>query len=120
MRLNSLTIKEAKEELDNGEITSVELTKACLDRIKEVDNKVNACLTVCADKALAAAKKADERRQTGERGGLLGIPYLAKDNIMTTGIKTTAASKILENYIAPYNATVIAKLEEAGASIELK
>jgi aspartyl-tRNA(Asn)/glutamyl-tRNA(Gln) amidotransferase subunit A len=115
MRLNSLTIKEAKEKLDSGEITSVELTKACLNRIKEVDDKIHACLTICAEEALVAAKKADERRRAGEKGNLLGIPYLAKDNIMTAGIKTTAASKILENYIAPYNATVIAKLDKAGA-----
>jgi aspartyl-tRNA(Asn)/glutamyl-tRNA(Gln) amidotransferase subunit A len=115
MRLNSLTIKEARQKLDSVEISSIELTEACLNRIKEVDDKIKACLTVCAEEALVAAKKADERRQAGEKGDLLGIPYLAKDNIMTADIKTTAASKILEKYIAPYNATVIAKLKEVGA-----
>lgn len=115
MKLNQLTIKQASEMLAKKEITSVELTKACLARIKEVDGKIKACLTVCEKEALAEAKKADERIKNGETGELLGIPYLAKDNIMTRGVKTTAASKILENYIAPYDATIIKKLREAGA-----
>lgn len=101
--------------LAKKEITSVELAKACLKRIKEVDGKIKACLTVCEKEALAEAKKADERRAKGESGELLGIPYLAKDNILTRGIKTTAASKILENYIAPYDASIIRKLKQAGA-----
>jgi len=115
MKLNQLTIQEAQAMLTRGEITSVELTKACLDRIKEVDEKIKACLTVCEGEALAEAQAADERRQSGEVGELLGIPYIAKDNILTKGVRTTAASKILENYIAPYDATIVAKLREAGA-----
>ena len=98
MELNKLTIKQASEMLAKKEITSVELTKACLARIKEVDHKIKACLTVCEKEALAEAKKADERIKNGETGELLGIPYLVKDNILTRGVKTTAASKILENY----------------------
>jgi aspartyl-tRNA(Asn)/glutamyl-tRNA(Gln) amidotransferase subunit A len=115
MNLNQLTIKQASEMLAKKEITSVELTKACLARIKEIDHKIKACLTVCEKEALAEAKKADERIKNGEVGNLLGIPYLVKDNILTRGIKTTAASKILENYIAPYDATIIKKLKDAGA-----
>jgi aspartyl-tRNA(Asn)/glutamyl-tRNA(Gln) amidotransferase subunit A len=123
MKLNQLTIKQASETLARGEITSVDLTRACLARIKEVDGKIKACLTVCEREALAEAKAADVRRAKGETGpsassgqaSLLGIPYLAKDNIMTAGIRTTAASKILENYIAPYDATIIKKLRQAGA-----
>lgn len=113
--LNKLTIKEAGELLKKGEITSVELTKACLLRIKEVNGKLNACLTVCEDEALKEAEMADTRRAKGETGELLGIPYLAKDNILTKGVRTTASSKMLENYIAPYDATIILKLKEAGA-----
>ncbi|NTW22360.1 Asp-tRNA(Asn)/Glu-tRNA(Gln) amidotransferase subunit GatA [Candidatus Falkowbacteria bacterium] len=115
MKLNELTIAEAQTKLEAGEVTSVELTEACLARIEEVDGEVKACLTVAADEALAAARAADERRASGETGPLLGIPFLCKDNIMTAGIKTTAASKILENYIAPYDATIVVRLKEAGA-----
>jgi aspartyl-tRNA(Asn)/glutamyl-tRNA(Gln) amidotransferase subunit A len=123
MGLNRLTIKEASEKLRTGEISSVDLTRACLDRIKTVNGKLNAVLTVCEIEAIAEATRADERRAAGEShsassgqaGDLLGIPYLAKDNMMTRGVRTTASSKILENYIAPYDATIIARLREAGA-----
>lgn len=115
MQLNQLTIKQAREKLEKGEITSVELTEACLARIKEVDKKINACLAVCKKEALEEAKIADERRAKGEKGELLGIPYLAKMNIMTKGVETNAASKILDGYISPYDATVIKKLRDAGA-----
>jgi aspartyl-tRNA(Asn)/glutamyl-tRNA(Gln) amidotransferase subunit A len=115
MNLNELTIKEAQLKLEAGEITSVELTKACLKRIKEVDEKLHACLTVCEREALEEAAKADELRAAGSTGPLLGIPCLIKDNIMTRGVRTTASSKILDNYIAPYDASVMARLREAGA-----
>jgi aspartyl-tRNA(Asn)/glutamyl-tRNA(Gln) amidotransferase subunit A len=115
MKLNELTIKQAREKLDRGEITSVDLTKACLARIKEANKKLNACLTVCEEKALREAERADERISKGEKGELLGVPYLAKDNILTRGVRTTASSKILDNYIAPYDATIIKKLREVGA-----
>jgi len=117
MELNKLTIKEAGELLREKKITSLELTKACLDRIKSLDKEIQACLCVCADEALAMAIEADKRIAAGEKGELLGIPYLVKDNIMTFGIKTTAASKMLENYVAPYNATAVDRLNKAGAVI---
>lgn len=115
MKLNKLTIKQARQKLDKREISSVELSKACLGRIKKIDPQIKACLTVCEDEALREAKEADKRIAKGEKGDLLGIPYLAKDNILTKGIRTTAASKILENYVAPYDATIIKKLKQAGA-----
>ena len=115
MNLNELTIKEARQMLDKGEITSLDLTKACLKKIKELNPEINAVLTICEDFALEEALQADEKLSAGERGDLLGIPYLCKDNLMTKGIKTTAASKILENYIAPYDATAVSKLRSAGA-----
>ena len=115
MKLNELTIKQAQERLEKGEITSVELTKTCLARIKKVNEKLNAVLTVCEKEALEWAEEADKKRKKGEKGDLLGIPYLAKDNIMTRGVCTTVASKILENYVSPYDATVIKKLKKAGA-----
>lgn len=118
--LNQLTIKEARGLLDSGTISSVELTRACLDRIKAVDGQVKACLTVCEKEAVVEAEAADARLQNGEKGGLLGIPYAAKDNIMTKGVRTTAASKILENYIAPFDATIIERIRKAGAVLLAK
>jgi aspartyl-tRNA(Asn)/glutamyl-tRNA(Gln) amidotransferase subunit A len=115
MKLNELTIKEARERLDKGEITALELTNACLKEIALKDSEIKTCLTVCADSARAEAQEADKRIKAGDKGALLGIPYLCKDNLMTKGIRTTAASKMLENYIAPYDATVIKHLKEAGA-----
>jgi aspartyl-tRNA(Asn)/glutamyl-tRNA(Gln) amidotransferase subunit A len=115
MLLNQLTIKEASEKLWNKEISSVDLTRACLKQIKASDKRIKALITLIEKEALLSAKLSDERLAKGERGALLGIPYLARDILMTKGIKTTAASKMLENYIAPYDATVIDKLNKAGA-----
>lgn len=115
MSYNELTIKEARRRLDAGEITALQITKDCLAQIKKLDADIHACLLVDEAGALKAAEVADSRLASGEKGALLGIPYLCKDIIMTKGLKTTAASKILENYIAPYDATVIKKLKAAGA-----
>ncbi len=115
MNLNELTILEARTLLDKGSITSVELTESCLARIKEIDKKIHACLSLARKEALTEAGLADKRLRAGERSPLLGIPYLVKDNILTKGLATTAASEMLENYIAPYDATIIAKLRAAGA-----
>lgn len=115
MNLNELTIKEVRNKLDQGECSSLDVTKACLSQIDSYNETLNACLFVDREGAVLAAKEADRRLASGEKGGLLGIPYLCKDNIMIKGKKTTAASKILENYISTYDATVIEKLKKAGA-----
>lgn len=115
MDLNKLTIKKARQLLDKGEIRSLDLTKKYLQAIEKKDKQIKACLLVDKKGAIKKAKLADERIKNKETGVLLGIPYLAKDNLMTQGLKTTAASKILKDYIAPYNASVIEKLEKAGA-----
>lgn len=115
MDLNFLTIKEAQTLMEKGEISSLDLTLACLKEIERNNKTINAVLSV----DLAGAKKqailADKERKQGRTGPLLGIPYLSKDIILTKGLKTTAASKILQNYIAPFDATVIKKLKKAGA-----
>ena len=115
MELNRLNIQEARAKLDSGEITARQLTEACLEQIAATSERLNAVLTLCTETAREEADAADKRLQAGERLPLLGIPYLCKDNMTAKGIRTTAASKILENYIAPYDATVIKRLKEAGA-----
>jgi aspartyl-tRNA(Asn)/glutamyl-tRNA(Gln) amidotransferase subunit A len=115
MKIENLTIKEAYEGLKNGDFTSVELTQAYLDKIEEKDKEINAFITVSKDLALEQAKKADEMIKGGKMTLLTGIPCALKDNILVKGIKCTAGSRFLENYIATYNASVVKKLEEQGA-----
>lgn len=114
MNLNQLTIKEAREGLQQKKFSSVELTKACLKRIKEADGKINAFVTVCEKEALKAAEHADKLIAQGEEKPLLGIPFSMKDVYSTKGIRTTASSKVLENYIPLYNSTVYQRLIDAG------
>ena len=98
-----------------GEITSVELTEAIFVRIDEVESKVGAYITLCKEKAMEMAKASDERRKNGKiLSQIDGIPVAVKDIILTKDIKTTAASKILEDFIPPYNATVYKRLELSG------
>jgi len=120
MKLNQLTIKQAQEGLRNKKFSSVELTKACLEQIKKHNPSLNAFITVCEEDALESAKKADDLVSPGETleaKPLLGIPIALKDLFSTKGIKTTAGSKVLENYIPPYDATVVKKLKDVGATI---
>lgn len=113
--MTDLTLKNAIKKLKDKEISSVELTKAYLERIKKLEPKINAFVTVCEDKALESAREADKKRDAGSDLPLLGIPLSIKDNFSTSGIRTTASSKVLDNYIPPYDATVIKKLKDAGA-----
>lgn len=118
LSLHSLTVSEARELLAKGEVSSVDLAKAMLDRISQVDDKVKAFVTVCADKALAQAQEVDDRLAKGEGlGPLAGIPMVLKDNMCTEGVLTSCSSKILKGFVPPYNATVVEKLQEAGAVI---
>jgi len=118
MDITSLTIHELKDMLLKKEITSYELTKAYIDRIKKLDPKINAYITVCEESALAKAKEIDDKIDKGEKlGALAGIPIGIKDNICIKDIKTTCASKMLENFVAPYSATVIEKLNAEDAII---
>ena len=110
MDVTSLTIKELRTKLDNKEISSPELTRAYIDRINRIDDKLLSFITVTADEAVTAAEKAQERINKGESSPLCGIPMAIKDNICTEGVKTTCASKMLENFVPPYNATVMEKL----------
>lgn len=118
-KLSRYSLTQVQELLERGKVTSEELTLACLEEI-ENSKDLNALISVDADYALAEAKKADERRKNGEKLPLLGVPIIIKDNISTEHFKTTCASKFLKNYVAPYEATVVKKLREAGAVIIAK
>jgi aspartyl-tRNA(Asn)/glutamyl-tRNA(Gln) amidotransferase subunit A len=111
---NRLTIHEAHQLLINHKISSVELTRSALDRIQQVEPRVRALVSVTADTALQQAQKADDMIKNGQAGPLTGIPAIIKDNMCTRGIKTTCSSKMLENFVPPYNATVIEKLNSSG------
>ncbi len=109
MSLNKLTIKEAHEGLKQKKFSSVELTKACLNKKKKTDKKIEAFITLTKDLALQQAKAADQ--QGNFANPLAGIPLTLKDCFCTKGIKSTGGSKILENYLPPYSATAVEKLE---------
>lgn len=112
MDFTELTIKSASELLATKKISAVELAEMSLKRIKEVDDKLHAFLYVAEKESLESAKKGDQLIADGENFSLTGIPYAAKDNILVKGMQATAASKILGNYKATYDATVIKKLNE--------
>lgn len=123
MDLINLTIKQSHEGLRKKEFSSVELVKAYLENIKKTDlpkqpgKGLNAFLNITEDLALNQAEEADKKIASGKLDELTGIPYGVKDAILVEGEKCTAASKILENYTAPYGATVIKKLKEQGSVV---
>ena len=114
MDLFRLTAHEAADRLRRRETSSLELTRAALGRISSVDTRVHAFVTVCEEQALQQAKAADERLKNGDATPLTGIPALIKDNMCTNGVRTTCSSKMLENFVPPYDATVVEKLRSAG------
>lgn len=119
-KLNELTIQEVISGLKMKSFTSVEVTRACLEQIKRLDEKIKVFITVAAERALEQASEADKKiydlgSEAWDKLPLLGVPYACKDNYSTKGILTTAASTILKSYIPPYESTVTKCLGEAGA-----
>lgn len=114
MELNYLTIEQAHKGLVEKKFSAKELTQACLDNIKKHDADIHAFLKVTEDLALQQAEAADKKITDGQTDTLTGIPLAIKDNILIEGLEATAGSKILENYKATYDATVISKLKEVG------
>ena len=112
MHTKSLT--ELAALLESKAVSSVELTQHFLRRIKQYDGELNSFISVTEEAALKQAKAADERRSKGNAGPLTGVPIAHKDIFCTAGVKTSCASKMLDNFVAPYNATVVDKLQQAG------
>ena len=115
MDIINLTVSELKEKLKNKELTSEEITRAYIDRINEKEKDVKAFVTTLCDQALEQAKEIDKKRKSGEiKSELAGIPIGIKDNICTKGIKTTCSSRMLEDFVSPYNATATEKVLSEG------
>ena len=115
--MHRITITQARELLQSKKLSAVELTQAVFGRIDSVEEKVKAFAHLMRDKAMQQAQAADARITKGENQPLLGIPIALKDLICTSGSRTTCSSKILDQFVAPYNATVVNRLQAAGAVI---
>lgn len=111
MEVTSLKIRDIRKMLDSKEVSSVEITKEYLNRIRTIDGRLESYITVTEDKALAQAEQAQKVIDNGNAKDLTGIPLAIKDNICTESVKTTCSSKMLGNFIPPYNATVMNKLD---------
>jgi len=113
--LHLQTLTQLAAGLDSGEFSSVELTQELLARIENLNATLNAFVTVTADQALAAARRADENRAAGNGGALNGLPLVHKDIFCTQGVLTTCGSRMLENFVSPYDAAIVERLASAGA-----
>lgn len=117
MKPYELTISQAVARMERGELSAVELTESCLGRIDAVEETVTAFITIDREGALVQAENADRQRKSGAAGTLCGIPLSVKDLLCTKGLRTTCGSKMLADFIPPYDATVVEKLKKAGAVI---
>jgi len=117
MDISKLTIKDTLQSLQKKEYSSKELVQSCLDQIKRYDTTLHAFLTIDEETALSKARDADTLLQQGIKKPLLGIPIAVKDLYTTKNLRTTAGSKIIDNYIPSFDATVVSKLNDAGAII---
>ena len=116
MKVHGLTIHELRHKLRRGDLTSTQLTQALFDRIEDTDGKIGSYLTVCRDRGMAEARAADERLANGGASSpLLGIPLALKDVLLTEDVPTTCASRILQGFTPPFDATAVRRLREAGA-----
>ncbi len=115
MTPHQLTIHEAHRLLKDKKLSSVELTRACLERVEKVEPKVKALVTLTVEAALKQAEKADRLIAKGDINPLTGVPVVIKDVLCTKGVRTTCSSKMLENFVPPYDATVVEKLNSLGA-----
>jgi len=112
--LHQLTLAQMQTALNSGSVSSRELTEHCVQRIAALDGDLNSVLAVDEAGALQAADAADQQRAAGNAGALTGLPMAHKDIFCTEGLKTTCGSRMLENFVAPYNATVVERLNTAG------
>ena len=115
--MHTLSLRQLSEKLRNRDISSVELTQYFLDRIEQLDPELNSFITVTPEVALEMAKMADAALAEESAGPLTGIPVAHKDLFTTDGIRTSCASRMLDNFIAPYDAQVVEKIKQAGMPI---
>lgn len=109
------TLAELAQGLERGDFSSTELTQAYLQRINALDSRYNSFITVTEEQALAQAAAADQARATGNGGALCGLPIAHKDLFCTQGVRTSSASKMLDNFVSPYDATIVSRLKNAGS-----
>ena len=109
------SVSSLRQQLRDRVISSEEVTRACLERIEACNGALNAVITVCAEQAMDGSRKADKAIARGDVASLTGIPLLHKDIFCTNGVRTTCGSRMLEQFIPAYDATVVSKMQAEGA-----